>query len=128
MWLRYKDRNADSDVENDDEGTMSKTKGRSSKKKRQKRKSAKTKNEKKKKIKAAAAFLGEAAPVKYEAGKFQEARKTFLKNARENGHDFKTACEMWNSSAAKWDLLKGLSRSELVRRRFLPPENPRPRK
>ena len=122
MWVRYKDRNADSDSEAADTGLM-KIQGKSSKKKKKSKKPKKAKSKGGKKAKAPP----KEATVKYEAGKMKEVRAKFLKSARENGCTYRDACKLWNESPERWDLLKGLSRSELVRRKFIPAANPRPR-
>ena len=64
---------------------------------------------------------------KYSPGKFAEARKSYIARLR-GTCGYREACQRWNNSDEKWELLSEMPHNELVRRRFLPPENPRPRK
>ena len=61
----------------------------------------------------------------YKAGEFSEERKKFIANA---GVPYREASALWNSSERRAELLRLMPRKELIRRRFLKPDAPKPRK
>ena len=66
---------------------------------------------------------------KYNPGSFREARLEFIYNKMEaEGLRFMEAAKLWMPSSERASMLRGLSSTELARRRFVPAKNPRPRK
>ena len=61
----------------------------------------------------------------YKAGEFSEERKKFIANA---GVPYREASALWNSSERRAELLSRMPRKELIRRPFLKPDAPKPRK
>ena len=60
------------------------------------------------------------ADCEYKAGEYKEARfKYFADKKDEEGISFKEANEKWKQSHERAKLLKGMSHSELKRRRFI---------
>ena len=94
-----------------------------------KKKKEKTPKQKKKETKPSpkakkgdAAANDGAGPGAYKAGSFSEARLKFVRaTMASNGIRFREASKLWDASTERANLLAGMSRSELLRRKFIPP-------
>ena len=58
-------------------------------------------------------------PPKYVPGKFRAARLEWIREAvKEQGVNWREACQLWHTSTRKAELLQGMSKAELSKRRF----------
>ena len=120
--LRFKSDDCESEPEEDEATpTSKKKKKKTPKKKKPKAKGKKTKKhpEEKPKPKPGTA---KAANGNYVAGGYSKQRMEFIRAAMADGVNFRAASKLWNASAEREHLLEGMSRSELIRRRFIKPD------
>ena len=80
------------------------------------KKKAKNARRKKKAVKAQAVS---ASTSIYKPHEYSEARKEFIKEAREGGMSYKESQSAWASSQQRSKLLAGMTEAELKRRRFI---------
>ena len=119
--LRFKSEDCESEPEEDEASPTSKKKKTPKKKKKPKAKGKKNKKpvEKKPKPKPGTA---KAADGNYVAGGYSKQRMEFIRAAMADGVKFRAASKLWDASAERAHLLEGMSRSELIRRRFIKPD------
>ena len=112
MFLRYKDASRDSEDEAEDDDPKPATKSaRKQKKKKPQKPKGKTSEKKK-----------EPAGTLYEAGNYKTERLQWIREAvAAKGVSFREAGNQWNSCERRSQLLEGMSKSELIRRRFVLP-------
>ena len=109
----------------DESGGEEIAEGPEQKKKKQKKKTSKKKAAKPKAKPRVNDGANEQNGNLYKPGEYAQERRKFLAEA---GVPYKEACVLWDKSARKAELLSCLSRKELIRRRFLKPDNPKPKK
>ena len=111
-----------SDPGSESEAVKSKNKKKKKPKKKTKKAQAKEQKPKKtdKKNKKEAHPDGNAP--EYKAGNYGQSRLAFIRaRMSEQGLKFREASKLWESSEERSKILQGMSRSELLRRRFIPP-------
>ena len=112
MFLRYKDASRGSEDEAEDDDPKPATKS-ARKQKKEKPQKPKGKTSEKKK---------ELAGTLYEAGNYKTERLQWIREAvAAKGVSFREAGNLWNSCERRSQLLEGMSKSELIRRRFALP-------
>ena len=125
--LRYKNGDDDDDGEPESQAEEKASGSKKTKRCKRKTKRCKRKGTDAKKGKAMPSDKGESKEgVAYKPGEYKKMRQDFIKaKTQALGVKPREAGRMWNDSAERAALMSTLSRTEQVRRRFLPPLNPR---